>query len=223
VGGVETEEPLVGDPEKAAVDELAKVLDGGAIKPSEVLAMIQAATAKVDETAKVEKRQALKAALSNPEITHGDVERLAAEWLPEGERAGDVPALLGALFKAGGFTPEELTAIETAAPAEPAAVEGERAPCALKSADDVASRLKRVLTLGEPATFLLNKGMWGLANLAQLLESLHWAACDALSEAAYEADGSTVGVRLKAICGELGELVCEMAEEETQELAQKAE
>lgn len=234
VGGVEAEVPLTGDlekaaalaaeeAEKAAVAKLAEIFDARTVLPSALLKLAEAELNKGAEAASAEKRADLKKALMNPDITFGDVEALAKAWLPEGERTGDVPALLGALFKAGGFSPEELTEIEQAKPDAPLpSQEAAGAPLAFKSAEDVAKALKRVQTLGEPAKLMAEKGLYGLCTLAQLLEQLHWCARDAMAEAAYEGDSSMVPAKLKMVCAELGDILCEMAEEETQEEANKA-
>lgn len=230
-GGVETEAPLVGDPEaaaarakdeaeKAAVDQLAKLLDARTVLPSAVVKLVEAELAKGAEAAQAARRAELKKALQNPELTLGDLEKVAQEWLPEGFK-GDVPAILAALFKAGGFTPDELTEIENAAPAALPLPAAESRPLKLKSAEDVAKALAAVQKLGEPANLLLQKNLYGLCNLAQLLEQLWWAARDAAAEAAYEGDASMIPDRLRMLCAELGEIVCEMAEEETQEEGEK--
>lgn len=259
----EVEKPLTGDTEKAAVDALAKILDGGKVKPSAVLKMIEDAAKPAPE-----KREALKKALGNPELTHGDLEKLAAEHLPGSvPGAGDADTLLAALFKAYDFTEAELKEFEDLAKREFSQAERDKAASSgaampdgsypIKSTADLKNAIQAIGRAKNPdavkrhikrrakalgATDLIPEG-WGKAEdatglvkdveavakgldtigwLARLLSDLHCLADSCEYEAMMEDDGSALPARLNEACAELGEILCEMAEEETQEEANKA-
>jgi len=64
----------------------------------------------------------------------------------------------------------------------------------------------------------LKKGLYGVARFADLLESLNCLAESQKYEESIEQDGSTMSSRLKAAVGALGDLLVDMATEETKEL-----
>jgi len=255
--GSEVEVELTGDPDKVAIDRLAKLLDDGAIAPAELVKFIETRKSDMEALAKTTKRDVLKAAMSNPNITMGDLEKLAEQWLPEDQRKGDVPALLAALFKVGEFTPEELADIEkrefTQEQRDAAADKGQAMPDGsypIKSKDDLKNAIQSIGRAKNPAAVKrhikrrakalgesdmipedwgkleekldLTKGLENLGWLARITQEVICLADCCEYEAMMEGDGSIVPGRLNAVAAELGEILCEMAEEETQEEANKA-
>jgi hypothetical protein len=81
-------------------------------------------------------------------------------------------------------------------------------------AEPVARALSDLL--GKP----LEKGMYSVSQLADLLSSLGWLADDAEWEASWEGDGSTVPADLRAAVKTLAGILVRMATEESQELAE---
>lgn len=77
------------DPEKDAVDQLAKLVNDGAVKPSTLLALAKAQAAPA-----VDKPAALRKALDNDKLTNGDLERLGKEYLAADQQDCDIFELL---------------------------------------------------------------------------------------------------------------------------------
>ncbi len=237
----------------------------------------------------------LRRALSNPEITNGDIEKLAAEYLPEAERTGTVLELLPRLDKlampladynaklAAGTAedlakilpaaltkdvkPEDLPAVRDKLVAADKAVEKVEEPDekfadpankkypigsthqikaawsfivknAKKYADNEVAAIKaRIVTAWkkyvdkdgpEPAEAdkslaaqSMRKGLYNVAMMAQVCDRVWDMQRACAMEAEYEGDDSQLPARLSALASEAGEILCEMAEEETQEEADK--
>lgn len=86
----------------------------------------------------------------------------------------------------------------------------------LKKIDDAEPMLRTVrAAFGQE---VMEKGMYGVANLANVLQQLKNCADDAASEAAWEGDGLTVPAQLRDVVKTVGGILCAMAQEETDEL-----
>lgn len=70
---------------------------------------------------------------------------------------------------------------------------------------------------------VLAKDLWSVGRLAEILSSLWYQQECCKAESEREGDNSPVCSRLEMVCKELGEILCEMAEEETQEMADGTE
>lgn len=64
----------------------------------------------------------------------------------------------------------------------------------------------------------IKKGMWGVTDLASLIQSLYWLQQDANYEAQYEGDNSPIPAKLANALSMLGAVLVEMAQEEVAEM-----
>lgn len=240
-------EAAAADPEKDAVNEIAKAIDADDIKPTEVLALIKA-DAETRKRAKHEARCAeLTAALAKDGLTNGEVEALAAKF---GVTGDDPLAKLHELAKRE-FTQEERDKAADKGQALPDGSYPIKTTGDLKNAIQAFGRAKdkaavkkhiieRAKALGAtdelPADWkdsdkafaidtafadfdVLAKDMGVVAWLARILADLTMLRSSTVYEAATEGDGSPIPGRLKMACDELGMILVEMTEEETSELA----
>lgn len=210
--GSEAEVPLVGDAEKIAVDELAKILDEGKVKPSELVKYATAQTEAVIAADKAIKIEALKKALANPQLTNGEFEAFVKQHLTDEQ----VAAIQGTEAEKSLELYKQLRAIA----GEETVVEE-----VLSQPDTEVSNVDKTTSIAV-ASFAaqpLIKGLYTLGRMASACEQLWSLQEDTASEAESEGDGSAVPDRLHQLCIEAGEILCEMAEEETQEMANKAE
>jgi hypothetical protein len=266
--GSTAEVALVGDPEATASDEIAKLIEGGTIKATDLRKLIDAEMTKsaaekiaADEQARAD---ALVAILNNDAITNGEVESAAAKYLTAeeiaaiaGEGVAKVAGMLVALRAKG----EEIVKREfSQKQRDNAADKGQAMPDGsfpIKNKEDLknavqaygraknkAAAKKHIIRrakalgatdelpenwkysgdgdLGKLAAFALEKGLGTVCELANLIQSLWWLQRGCEYEQEMEGDaGSVLPARLEAVCVELGEILCEMAEEETQEEAGK--
>jgi hypothetical protein len=192
--GMVAQVPIVGDPEATAVDAIAKLFDAGTLKPTELLAKIEADQAVAAEAAKVTALEELRKAVANDQITNGEIEKLAAAHM----------------------TVEQIAAVSGEGPTKSLGLLVELQKMAPPIAADPPAVVAPPSVVVEPLT----KGLWTVADLAILVDALAGVRANAAWDAAIEGDGSPVPARLKAVCDELGQILCEMAEEEVQELAE---
>jgi hypothetical protein len=129
---------------------------------------------------------------------------------------------------AEGLTDEERAAVlAKIAPAQPVVVatdEGVAKSLRLAFAEKVVGMEKAapiVLSLAQLAGKPLQKGMWAVSDLADLLCELGWLAEDAEWEAQLEGDNSPVPEQLRESVKQLGRVLVAMATEEATELAER--
>ncbi len=107
----------------------------------------------------------------------------------------------------------------TASPSEISLVDSPCIPTAtftMVKADGIEEQVefKRV----EKTAKKLQKGMYGVSCLANIIASLKYCADDAKFEALYEKDGSEVPAKLNEAISMLGDILVQMAQEEVKEL-----
>lgn len=85
---------------------------------------------------------------------------------------------------------------------------------------DRLNKLSAALTLirTKYADTVVIKGLYSVSRLASLLESLGWLTSDVTWERNYEGDNSSIPEGLAAALSQLGNCLCDMAEEEVAEL-----
>ncbi|MBY4799903.1 hypothetical protein K6W78_07790 [Burkholderia cepacia] len=197
-------------PATSAVDELAKMLNDGEVKPEDLLALIKA---KKDEGKYGDVEYADTANKKYPIDTE---EHIRAAW-----------SYINKEKDAAEYSADELKTVKDRIVAAwkdkidkdgpPSAADKTVEPVLTKDGKPVIVTADN-LTLA--ARLALHKGMYGVSTFASLLGSISYLQQAAAREAATEDDGSTMPDELKAWLKQGGDLLAAMVAEEVAELVE---